>query len=176
MPEDRTDSYEQLAARIEVLRGAPSPARPPASGKQTYSYEDVAARIEAVLGVRPSTSSLRAAAAVERRSAGTKTKPRLTADMPAPLQPAARTTPARFDVETVEAWLEHHPRRRWAQALEAFEVSLREVDVDVEAAVQTARRQGLAWRQITTSLQRLQVDARSPAGIFKAYRHLERES
>ena len=59
----------------------------------TYSYKELAARIDQVLGERPSLSALRAAAAQERRTSTTLSRPRLTVGMPAPLPPTSRTTP-----------------------------------------------------------------------------------
>lgn len=126
-----------------------------------------------MLGVRPSMSSLRAAAAASRRTQTVQSRPRLTYGMPRPDPDPHRTAPARFDAARVEEWLASHPRRDWLAADQGFRSALRNPDVQVEAAVRRAREGGLTWSQITVGLQQERQDPRSRAGIFKAYRHVE---
>jgi hypothetical protein len=137
----------------------------------TYTYAQLAARIGQVLGETPSLSSLRAAAAAQRRaSPGAAT--RVTAGMPTPLPKTGRTQPAAFDVEQIEAWLKHHPRRARTAAEDELATALAS-GADRRSAVEAARRNGLSWRRITEVLNRQDGTGRTVSGVHKAYRHLD---
>lgn len=159
-----TSTLHRVRLRLHTL--------PHVTSSRTYDYEQLVARIEAVLGERPSTSALRAAAAQQRRTANPRTKARLTAGMPPPLPATSRTSPARFDAEEIESWLASHPRLAWQQATEQARDGLRHGG-DTEQVIAQALRAGLSWRTITALLIEHDGRPRTMAGVHKHYRHLQ---
>ncbi len=106
------------------------------------SYDQLAEHIHQVLGHRPATATLRAAAATRHRPGrGTA----VTTGMPALLatrDPAGR---AQFDAAAVATWLRQHPQltiRRHQQAMTEAPLAGR------AAAVTTARAAGVSWQEI----------------------------
>lgn len=115
--------------------------------RRYYTYTELAEQIEVVLGVRPSLSTLRAAAAATGR--GTNSRVRITACMPLPRPGLSDDGHAVFAAGAVDRWLAHHPRRRVAREQERLgraAVSRRDV------AVVRAREAGLSWQQIADAV------------------------
>ena len=147
----------------------------------TYGYKELADHIEAVLGERPSASLLRGARAEARRAGAHPTRarrvrPSLTAGMPPPLPPLARTAPARFDAEQIKTWLAHHPAHAWDRAVTSARERLA-AGQPVEEVVVDALRAGLAWSVLTTLINAAAVAAggraRTKSAIHQRYRHLD---
>lgn len=113
---------------------------------RTYTYDEVAARIEQELGVRPATSTLRAAAPA--RSRGTNSRVRITAGMPDPVQQSTggRTV---FSATAIDRWLVSHPRR---QAREAQKRLAHAPPARRAKAVERARAAGLSWQEIADGI------------------------
>lgn len=137
----------------------------------SYSYTDLADRIEAVLGVRPALSTLRAAAAKDRRTHGLRPRhDRLTAGMP----PARETGPrgrAGFDADQVEQWLADHPRLLKQHARIAAQTALSRGDQEIDV-VREARASGLPWLQIAELLTGHDGKPRTRQGLIKRYQAL----
>lgn len=142
---------------------------------RTYTYVEVADRVEQVLGVRPALSALRAAAAKARQSSTSQAAPRLTLGLPAPLQRPSGSGPARFAADEVERWLQEHPRRRWAEAMERARARLA-AGVEAEEVVREALGQGLSWRNVAQLLHGVTGQPQTLAGVHKRYRHLQDSS
>ncbi len=149
--------------------GSGSTYTPHVTSPATYSYEQLAARIEEVLGVRPSLSTLRAAAAEARRTPTSRARARITVGLPAPLPTASRTAPVHFDATLIEAWLAEHPRLIWMRASERFRQRL-ERGEDVDTVVRQALSEGLPWRTITSLLHDRGGEPGTLAGIHRRYR------
>ena len=140
--------------------------------RASYGYATLADRIEEVLGERPSTSTLRAAAAATKRSKGRRpTRLRVTLGMPAPLQPSSRTAPAAFDAQEVEAWLADHPQRARQKAVKQMAGALGR-GVPEDQVISAALAAKLSWRIITAELNAHDGRGRTMAGVHKRYRHL----
>ncbi|WP_043650846.1 hypothetical protein [Cellulosimicrobium cellulans] len=137
-----------------------------AKRRATYGYAEVAERIEQELGVRPALSTLRAATAKAEES--TKSSPRVTAGMPAPLPSSARTVPAQFDRAAIERWLRRHPRKLERRAVEEAAAALSRGDAEADV-VAKARADGLSWRAITEILNNHDGRARSTSAVHKRY-------
>ena len=134
--------------------------------QRTYTYRQLAERIETELGVRPSLSTLRAAGAEQRRTTAARTNPRLTSGMPPKLPGPG---PARFDAGAVDAWLDQHPRRRWAASMASAQEALA-AGVSEQQVVHQARAEGLSWRHITEVLNAANpATRRSMSGIHRRY-------
>jgi hypothetical protein len=140
------------------------------SDERTYGYEELATRIEQELGVRPSPSALRAAAAASRRTSTTQARPRVTAGLPTPRPKPYRTSPAVFSADEIDAWLADHPRWHWMAAVGQFRAVLQDPMVPTRQAVAQGRSLGLTWAQITEGLRDVRQDTRVRAAIHKAYR------
>jgi hypothetical protein len=113
----------------------------------SYTYDQVADRIADELGIRPTTSTLRAgfSATGDGRTTG---RVRITAGMPAP-RPQLVNRRAVFDAAAIEAWLDDHPYR----ALDRAVAALKQAPADgLDAAVTAARRAGLSWAQVAAAL------------------------
>lgn len=145
------------------------PRQPSSSEPGFYSYAELAARIADVLFVRPSVSTLRAAAAESRRTTATNARIRLTSGMPAPV--TTKRGRAQFDREAVEAWLARHPRRVTLQAVKELTTAAA-AGADLEQAVHGARRAGLSWRTITDGLA-AGGHHRSVAAVHKTFRGVD---
>ena len=115
----------------------PKPRQDP---QRTYGYLELADLIEQQLGIRPSLSTLRSAAA---RPADPALSARLTTGMPQPLPP--HTKPARFDADAIDDWLAHHPLLTTAVGHDDTNA--------IPHAVTQARKAGASWSAITTALQ-----------------------
>lgn len=135
----------------------------------TIGYRELADRIEVALGHRPALATLRAASSTTRRTPGVRPRPRITVGMPAPLPAEHRTTPARFRVDDVDAWLHDHPLRAANRHTAEFRERIA-AGVDEGQAVALARADGLTWRQITAELISLDGKPRSVAGVHKRHR------
>lgn len=149
----------------------PVKTRPRRDPSATYDYPQLAERIEAVLGVRPALSTLRTATA--RATRAQDYPPRITAGMPAPLQP--RTSPARFRAEDIESWLQTHPWRLQKQAL--MELTAAAATLDEAAATQAvaaARVAGASWSAVTEALQRGGWTIRR-ARVYQLFREMRPE-
>lgn len=133
----------------------------------TYRYTDVAARIEAVLGVRPSLTTLRAAAAEQTRTGLAPRHDRITAGMPRPLATPPGAA-AEFDQEAIDTWLSGHPRRRRAQAEEAAVAALSAGSPEV-VVVSNARAAGVRWARIVEILVDHDGRRRTIAGVAGFY-------
>lgn len=164
-----------LGCRVSLVvsAGLGDPYTPNVGAEATYSYREVADRVEEVLGERPSLSSLRAEAAVARRTPTTQGVPRLTAGLPAPMPARSQTAPAAFSQRKVEAWLRRHPRRVRAAALDALVASASNPRARLAVAVRKAREAGLSWRAIAEGITEGSGVTHSLAGVHKAYRHLD---
>ncbi|MGB8385149.1 MAG: hypothetical protein WCG47_28565 [Dermatophilaceae bacterium] len=137
----------------------------------TYTYREVADRVEQVLGVRPSLSSLRAAAAEARRTRSVRRRARLTLGMP-PAEPApSRTTPAVFSQAKIEHWLANHPRAGHLAAYRALVAAARQ-SRNLDAAVQQARRDGLTWQHVADALSEGSGVTRSRSWAHLTYHHV----
>jgi len=127
----------------------PKPRQDP---QRTYGYLELADLIEQQLGIRPSLSTLRSAAA---RPADPALSARLTTGMPQPLPP--HTKPARFDADAIDDWLDHHPmltHRIRDQRLHDLTTAVGHSDTNaIPHAVTQARKAGASWSAITTALQ-----------------------
>lgn len=140
------------------------------SNLRTYTYAEVADLIERELGIRPALSSLRAAAATDKRTEATLSRPRLTTGMPAKVSGLSR--PARFDADAIDAWLAAHPLKVWQQTVDAFQAALRGGQPP-EQAIAGARRAGLSWRQITQLWTAVDGRQRSSTTVHARFRHLD---
>lgn len=133
----------------------------------TYRYPDVAARIEAVLGVRPSLTTLRAAAAEQTRTGLRPGHERITAGLPRPL-PTPPGVAAEFDQAAIEEWLADHPRLRRARAAAAAAAAIAAGDVET-AVVAQARAAGVSWARIVEILVDHDGKRRTVPGITGFY-------
>lgn len=106
------------------------------------TYPEVAARIDQVLGIRPATATLRAAAATGHRPGrGTA----ITTGMPLPCAVRDSAGRARFDAVEIDRWLAQHPQLRIRRQLQALTAAPRPARAE---AVATARAAGLSWQEI----------------------------
>lgn len=110
------------------------------------TYVEVADRIEVALGVRPSSSTLRAAAAYGRR--GT-VRTRVTAGMPAPVGITRPGSPALFSASAIDRWLAHHP---WHRIRTLQERIVAATPSHRTRVVQRARAAGLSWQEIADAI------------------------
>ncbi|MCO7221542.1 hypothetical protein [Klenkia sp. PcliD-1-E] len=113
----------------------------------SYTYDQVADRIADELGIRPTTSTLRAgfSATGDGRTTG---RVRITAGMPAP-RPLLVNRRVVFDAAAIEAWLANHPHRALNRAVAALEQA---PAGRLDAAVASARAAGLSWAQVAAAL------------------------
>jgi len=141
---------------------------------QYYGYAELADRIAAVLGVRPSLSLLRGAAAEARRrdqrQGLRRGRPSITTGMPHP-RPSTRR-PATFDPLEVETWLAGHPALAWDQALQTARDRLADGQ-DVEDVVSAALQAGISWSALTELINAHQHTSWTKAWVHRRYRHLE---
>jgi len=143
--------------------------------KRVYTYRQVADRIEQELGVRPSLSLLRAAAAEERRRGLRDGMPRLTLGMPEPEPRASATSVVLFSRSAIEAWLRRHPRRLYQSAVDAVTKSASGSERQLEAAVRRARVARVSWRDIAEGISAGSQLPASRAWTHRRFRHLEQE-
>lgn len=143
------------------------------SSEPTYTYRELAARIELVLGVRPSLSALRAAAAEARRTQSTRRRPRLTLGMPAPEPARSPTAPAAFSRTEVERWLANHPRAQFLAAYRALVAAASDGPRGLDAAVLRARQDGLSWQHIAEALSEGSRVTRSRSWAHLTYHHVQ---
>jgi hypothetical protein len=145
------------------------------ASKRVYTYRQVADRMEEELGVRPSLSSLRAAAAEDRRRGARDGMPRLTLGMPDPEPRASATAAVLFSRTSIEAWLRRHPRRTYLAALAAVTKSAAGSERQLETAVRRARAAKVSWRDIAEAISSGSVVPASRAWTHRRFRHLDEE-
>lgn len=125
-----------------------------------YTYAQVRQRIRDELHIDVSSAELR------QSPRPGQFRSRVTHEMPEP--DPAFVDPIKFDAAAIDHWLEHHPRRRQTQALQALSVS------DVagrEALVVDARHQGVSWKRIAEAISAADDRPYSTQAVFKRYRH-----
>lgn len=115
-----------------------------------YTVEQVQDRIEELLGERPTAAAIHLEGA--RGSATPNARVRITAGLPAPINPGGR--PLRYPAGLVEAWLDQHPRVHQHTALHQLGVALRSSDAGSarKEAVRSARAAGLSWAQVAATV------------------------
>ena len=138
-----------------------------------YTYPELADRVAQELGIRPSLSSLRAAASDERRTGPRSGMPRVTSGMPAPLRRTSPTAPAGFSQVKVDEWLRRHPRRRYAAAVEALAAASGGTARQVEASVRRARKKGVSWRDVAAALTEGSPTPVSRVQAYWRFHHLD---
>lgn len=143
--------------------------------KRVYTYRQVADRIEQELGVRPSLSSLRAAAAEERRRGFRDGMPRLTLGLPEPEPRASATSAVLFSYTSIETWLRRHPRRTYQAAVDAVTKNASRSERQLEAAVRQARAARVSWRDIAEGISAGSDLPASRAWTHRRFRHLGEE-
>lgn len=141
--------------------------------KRVYTYPQVADRIEEELGVRPSLSSLRSAAAEGRRRGRRGGTPRLIMGMPDPEPRASATAVAHFSRTAIDAWLRRHPRRRYEAATQAVTAFADGPNRQLETAVRRARSAGVSWTDITAALSAGSATPASRAWTHRRFSHLD---
>lgn len=141
--------------------------------KRVYTYPQVADRIEEELGVRPSLSSLRAAAAEGRRSGHRSGIPRLTMGMPDPEPRASATAAVHFSGSAIDAWLRRHPRRRYQAATQTVTAAASGPQRKLETAIRRARAVGVSWTDITKALSAGSATPASRAWTHRRFSHLD---
>lgn len=170
----RGSGPRQSTLGVPTLRGVAT--------KRVYTYPQVAARIEEELGVRPSLSALRAAAAEERRRGAKGGVPRVTLGLPSPEPRPSATAPVLFSQAAIEAWLKKHPRRGYAAAVETLQRAgygprpEREGEarrVRRENVIRRARAIGVSWSDIAHALSAGSAAPISRAGAYQRFRHLD---
>ncbi len=141
--------------------------------KRVYTYPQVADRIEEELGVRPSLSLLRAAAAEQQRRGRRGGVPRLTMDMPAPEPRSSATAAVHFSQTAINTWLRRHPRRRYEAAALAVTVAADGPQRELETAVRRARAAGVSWTDIAAALSAGSKAPASRAWTHRRFSHLD---
>jgi len=141
--------------------------------KRVYTYPQVVDRIEEELGVRPSLSSLRAAAAEGNRRGRRGGIPRLTMGMPAPEPRPSATAVVHFSRTAIDSWLRSHPRRRYEAAVQAVTAAAAGPQRRLETAVRRARAVGVSWTDITSALTAGSATPASRAWTHRRFSHLD---
>ena len=139
---------------------------------ETYDYQQVADRIAQTLGVRPATSTLRAADSRPAKTSQYGGRPRITDQMPAPL-PARPQVRRAFSAEQIEAWLHDHPWHQYDAALRRGRERL-DAGVDEEEVVRDLLLARVSWDDVAGVLSGPLDRRLTKEGVRRRYLHLLR--